>query len=254
MRIRVKGWGSLRGKSASWLSEPASARIAVYDSPHVAPRVVDIRAKNAREFIERLSEKVYTLAREQGGHIPYAVIREVVENLAHARFRDVVVSISEKGNCITISDQGPGIKDKEKALRPGYSTATEEMRSIIRGVGSGLSLVKESMRLLGGKLELDDNLERGLVVKLWLPEEGAEEEEGAMLTDRQKQVLLLLAEQGPAGPSVVARELGLSLATAYRDLAKLEEFGLAERVEGGKRAVTKKGLTVVDRLYTRPQA
>ena len=254
MRIRVKGWGTLR-KPKSWLSEPASARIAVYDSPHVAPRVVDIKAKNAKEFIDRLSERVYTLAREQGGHIPYAVIREVVENLAHARFRDVIVSISEKGNCITISDRGPGIRDKEKALRPGYSTATEEMRSIIRGVGSGLSLVKESMRLLGGRLELDDNLEKGLVVKLWLPEEEVEEEErGVALTDRQKQVLLLLAEQGPAGPSAVAKELGLSLATAYRDLARLEELGLAEKVEGGKRAVTKKGLTVVDRLYTRPQA
>lgn len=253
MRIKVKDWGSPKG-SRSWLSQPTSARVAVYDSPHVTPRVVDIKARSAKEFIDKLSERVYTLAREQGGHIPYAVIREVVENLAHARFRDVIVSISERGNCITISDRGPGIRDKEKAFRPGYSTATEEMRSIIRGVGSGLSLVRESMRHLGGGLELDDNLERGLVVKLWLPQEGAEEEEAMALTDRQKQVLLLLAEQGPAGPSAVAKELGLSLATAYRDLARLEELGLAEKGEGGRRAVTKKGLTVVDRLYTRPQA
>lgn len=253
MRIRVKGWGAL-GKPKRWLSGPASARIAVYDSPHIAPRVVDIGAKNAKEFIDRLSERVYTLAKEQGGHIPYAVIREVVENLTHALFRDVVVSISGRGNCITISDRGPGIEEKEKALQPGYSTATEEMRSLIKGVGSGLALVKESMRLLGGKLELDDNIEKGLVVKLWLPEEEAEEE-SLTLTDRQKQVLLLLAERGPVGPSGVAKELGLSLATAYRDLARLEEMGLAEKEKGkgGKRAVTEKGLTVVDRLYTRPQ-
>ena len=61
------------------------------------------------------------------------------------------------------------------------------------------------------------------------------------LTTRQKHVLALVLESGSAGPSIVSKELGVGLSTAYRDLASLEEMGLIQ-AEGGKRTLTTEGL------------
>ncbi len=43
---------------------------------------------------------------------------------------------------ITAQDTGPGIKDIEKALTPGWSTATDWIRSLGFGAGMGLPNVK----------------------------------------------------------------------------------------------------------------
>ena len=57
-------------------------------------------------------------------------------------------------------DQGPGIEDIEKAMKPGYSTADELARSMGFGAGMGLSNIKDNvdiMRLFSNgytKLEL----------------------------------------------------------------------------------------------------
>ncbi|GAG73600.1 unnamed protein product, partial [marine sediment metagenome] len=88
----------------------------------------------------------------------YVVIKEIVENLIHANFNEVVVSIYKDGNVIRISDQGPGITDKKKAILPGFTTAKEDMKRYIRGVGSGLPIAKESIELSGGSMNIDDNL------------------------------------------------------------------------------------------------
>jgi Mn-dependent DtxR family transcriptional regulator len=55
-------------------------------------------------------------------------------------------------------------------------------------------------------------------------------------------------ELGSAGPSAVARELSVALSTAYRDLASLEEAGLIVADESGKRALTERGITLLDSL------
>ena len=68
------------------------------------------------------------------------VMREIVENFIHARFVAPTISIMDNGNTIRFSDQGPGIKEKNRALEFGTSSATEEMKSFIRGVGFGLPL------------------------------------------------------------------------------------------------------------------
>jgi hypothetical protein len=99
-----------------------------------------------------------------GGRVPYSVINELVENYVHADFRGPVVSILDAGNTIRFSDQGPGIKDKEKAVEPGYTTASVDMKRYIRGVGSGLPLVRDSLSLNDGSLRIDDNLGSGTVV------------------------------------------------------------------------------------------
>jgi CBS domain-containing protein/anti-sigma regulatory factor (Ser/Thr protein kinase) len=51
---------------------------------------------------------------------------------------------------INISDDGPGIEDVELAMRPGYSTATENVRELGFGAGMGLVNIQrcvDSMRL-----------------------------------------------------------------------------------------------------------
>ena len=125
------------------VSEITSTRIAVYDDFLSAPRIIDIEPSDIARYIEEISSKTYELAQQKGSSIPYTVIREVCENFIHAQFKNPCISILEDGNTIKFTDQGPGITDKQRAQHPGFTSATSEMRKYIRGVGSGLPIVKD---------------------------------------------------------------------------------------------------------------
>lgn len=142
------------------------ARIAVYDDPSAAPRVVVIEPKGVREYLEEITATVVKLAKEQGSVIPFMVIREVVENFIHSYFRQPTISILDGGNTIRFSDQGPGIKEKSLALEYGTSSATEEMKQYIRGVGSGLPYVQQYLQDKGGSLTIEDNISGGTIVTI----------------------------------------------------------------------------------------
>lgn len=142
------------------------ARIAVYDDASAAPRVVVIEPQDVRSYLEEITATVTRLAREQGGTIPFMVIREIVENFIHAYFQAPTITILDGGNTIRFSDQGPGIKEKPLALEYGTSSATEEMKRYIRGVGSGLPYAQQYMEDKGGSLEVEDNISGGTVVTL----------------------------------------------------------------------------------------
>lgn len=263
------------------------ARVAVYDDAVVAPRVEEVWSENASEYIETLSTRVYHVVREQGGDIPYTVIREVSENFIHAHFAEPVVSVMDRGRTVRFADQGPGITDKEKALLPGFTTANGEMKRHIRGVGSGLPIVREYLSLSGGTLVIEDNLGSGAVITISVSPGGAPgstpkpqgaaapgsvdrhgREDGLLsldlkddrpsadppvakprLSTRQKQVLALVMETGSAGPSLVSRELGVGISTAYRDLASLEDIELISS-DGGKRRLTDAGMSYLDDLIS----
>jgi len=246
--------------SAATPPRASSARVAVYDALTAAPRVEDVGGHDARSFIEALSSRTYQLSHEAGGSLPYVVIREVVENLIHARFREVVVTVLDGGNTVRFADQGPGIADKDRVFLPGFSTATEEMKCVIKGVGSGLPVARECLTFSGGTILVEDNLGRGTVVTIRVdPPAAATQEEPEDLTSamsdsprltlRQKQVLSLVIELGAVGPTVVSRELSVGLSTAYRDLASLEEFGLIRSDESGKRVLTPTGVNSLDQLF-----
>jgi anti-sigma regulatory factor (Ser/Thr protein kinase) len=250
------------GLSAQPPQTGALGRIAVYDSLAAAPRVEDVVAADPQSFIETLAARVYGLAHEQGGTIPYTLIREIVENFIHAHFSEVVVTVLDRGDTIRFSDQGPGISDKEKAFLPGYSTATREMKQVIRGVGSGLPIVKECLSFSDGVIDVADNLGSGTVVTLRVdrrdrqavePAEAApsepDEPMGVRLSVRQKQVLSLAMELAAVGPTSVANELGVAVSTAYRDLAFLEEIGLIATDGAGKRALTDEGVAFLDQMF-----
>ena len=149
---------------------PTKARVAVYDDPKMAPRIIDIDPAPTAEYIEKLADCVDEQKRKLGGKIPYSAIREMSENFIHAQFSEVVVSILDEGNTIRFCDQGPGITNKEKATLPGFTSAIEPMKQYIRGVGSGLPLVKEYLDISHGSITIEDNLTTGAVVTLSMKE------------------------------------------------------------------------------------
>jgi anti-sigma regulatory factor (Ser/Thr protein kinase) len=232
---------------------PEAPRIAIYDTLTSPPRVVVVEEEDVPALIASLAEKTYHYCREQGGQIPYSVLQELIENLLHAYFRDVVITILDNGQTIRISDHGPGVEDKERAFLPGFTTATAQQRLIIRGVGSGLPLARESLQFLRGILTVEDNLGGGAVFTIKMPTTAHAEPAPAgvpavKLSTRQTKVLVLLMELGSAGPTQVARELGFSAATAFRELAVLQEMGLIHSLDGGKRALREEGLRLLESI------
>jgi hypothetical protein len=228
-------------------------RIAIYDTLTSPPRVIAVEEQDLPALIASLAEKTYHYCREQGGQVPYSVIQELMENLLHAYFRDVVITILDNGQTIRISDHGPGVDDKERAFQPGFTTATSEQRAIIRGVGSGLPLARESLQFLRGILTVEDNLGGGAVFTIKMPTapQPAAPPPGVpavKLTNRQTKILVLLMELGSAGPTQVAKELGFSAATAFRELAVLQEMGLIHSLDGGKRALREEGLRLLESI------
>ncbi|MGB4581337.1 MAG: ATP-binding protein [Coriobacteriia bacterium] len=256
--------GVPQSASATPVADPrssTSALVAVYDALTAPPRVEQLASVSAGDLIESLSARVYHLSREAGGQVPFVVIREIVENFIHAGFDEVVVSVLDGGHTLRFADQGPGIRDKDRVFLPGFTTATHEMKRVIKGVGSGLPVARECLSFSGGTIEVDDNLGSGTVVTLRMsapsPTAPAETEvvrdeyEPPALTLRQKQVLSLAMELGSLGPTVVARELSVGLSTAYRDLEHLAQHGLITADESGKRVLTEQGVRCLDALLGR---
>src|SRR2546428_7048767 len=236
-------------------TEP-EVRLAVYDSPLAAPRVVSLRGRDFHEFVGALAPRTYNFGRERGGRIPYIVIRDIIENRTPAYLQGAVISVLDDGNTTRISDQGPGVPDKEKALHPGFTTATPQMRRLIKGVGSGLPVAREQLAFLGGAIAIDNNLARGTVVTLTVGAESPKASPQVLEhpsrpepTPRQKKVLLLIAELGSAGPSAIAKELAVSQSTAYRELHLLARWRLVDSKGGGKRTLTEEGIAVLGEVF-----
>lgn len=285
--FQKKDLNKLDPSSTSSLIWPATfyAQLVIYDIMCNPPRVVTIEAKNFIDFIQQLTNETYTYASEKGGQIPFVAIREVVENIIHANLNNIVISILADGSTIRVADHGPGLHDKEKAFTPGFSTASLEMKHYIKGVGSGLAIAHEALRQSGGNIFIEDNLEKGIVVTLQIPTITSQIETPKNikiiskplpsftsshvwsqnhrkpqttfktkklidnLSSRQKKILLLVAEFNETGPSNIAKELNLSLSTAYRELVCLEELKLVTSLHSGKRTLTEEGLTFIGSIF-----
>lgn len=233
-------------------------RLAVYDDPLGPPQTEDIHADGAVDLIGQLSTRVYQLSQERGGRVPFLAIKEVVANLVHADFREVVVSLLEHGNVIKVADQGPGIPDKALAVEPGFTSAASNTKDMIPGVGAGLGVASAALEALGGSLQIDDNLVKGTVLTLSVPESDANAGSRAddspsappKLSTRQKKVLFIIVELGLVGPAQMAAELSVGLSTAYRDLQALERLDLIACDKQGKRYLTEFGVGSLDKIIS----
>ena len=83
--------------------------------------------------------------------IPSEIIRRVsiamyegeINMVIHAGGGEAVVSVCEDYVEIVLDDHGPGIENIEKAMMEGYSTATDNIRSLGFGAGMGLPNMKK---------------------------------------------------------------------------------------------------------------
>lgn len=270
---------------------PIISRIAVYDNLRSIPRIIDFSHDSIQGFLDEIPQKIYAFSHELGGKIPYTILKEIIENLIHANFKEIIITIMANGNHILISDQGPGITDKDKVFFPGFTSASKSMKKYIRGVGSGLPIVKEVIVFSGGSVDIEDNVKSGTVVSLMLgsfpesiktlPDDNYSQSvamsasgskkllpgytemqnsdnnapenatpankqprdnfENLRLSVRQTKILSLVLELEEIGPSKISKELGLSLATSFRELMVLEGAGMLILLGAGKRKLTARG-------------
>lgn len=239
----------------------ATARIALYDDLKSAPRITKIDPAPTNEFIEHLTTTIYEQSKLVGGKIPYTLIREVSENFIHAQFLEIVVSILDGGNTIRFADQGPGIKEKDKAQQPGFSSAIEPMKNYIRGVGSGFPIVKDYLDGQDGTIVIEDNIVAGAVVTISLDKklkDSYEKKKPASsqpvtipaipLSEREREFVSILQSEGSLGVSELASITGNAASTTYNTLKKLGEAGLVEKIGGQKRVLTDLGQQVASSL------
>ncbi len=252
-QAHVMNGGAFPGEAESqppfdynYISSPA--RIAIYDSLKTAPRVIQIQGGPTHEYIEHIASLTYKNAKEQGGMIPYTVIREVSENFIHAEFCEVVVSIFDQGNTIRFADQGPGIKNKDLVQEPGFSSAIEPMKRYIRGVGSGLPIVKDYLETSHGRIEIEDNVNQGSVVTISLVP--ASQKPATLpdppvfdLTENEEAILKELLPDKILGVSEINKLTGIAVSSVHTALSKMEELGLVQKVNK-KRSLTTQGKQV----------
>ncbi len=228
----------------------SSARIAILDDLKSTPRIVDIEPQATIDFIGELSSKIYSFSKEMGGRIAYSIIRQVSENLIHAAFKEIIVTIMPGGNTIKFADQGPGIKDKDKAIQPGFSSATKEMKQYIHGVGAGLPIALEYLKCENGSLIIEDNINTGTVVTLSLDKLNESIDTSPLvpnLSPRSINILKHLEDNDLSGVTDISKYLNLPLSSTHSELTKLENNGLISTI-GKKRTLTQLGKDVLKSL------
>jgi predicted transcriptional regulator len=229
------------------------------------PEVSEVSAASPQAASAKFSKMVMEKVKALGGRVPQEALRELVENLIHAEYRGVVISVLEEGNVVRISDKGPGIEHKERAFEFGFSGAAPVVQEI-RGVGAGLGIARAAAEKVGGTVTIEDNIGGGTVATVSVGEAAHTPniEKPALssvaqkkypdavpkmnISERQQKVLITVLECGEMGPSTVAEKLEISVSTAYRDLSVLEEHGLIVGTESGKREITPLGRDLVEAI------
>ena len=74
--------------------------------------------------------------------VSIAMYEGEINMVIHAGGGTATVTVSEQDITILLSDKGPGIKDIDKAMQEGFSTASDNVRSLGFGAGMGLPNMK----------------------------------------------------------------------------------------------------------------
>ena len=114
------------------------------------------------------SSKVKKRLRQLG--LPPEVIRRVaiamyeaeINMVIHANGGTIDVEITPQAIHIVFADTGPGIPDVEKAMREGYSTASNEVRELGFGAGMGLPNIKKN----ADEMKIDTRVGTGTTIDL----------------------------------------------------------------------------------------
>lgn len=253
-----------------------SVRVVAYPESG-EPEITEVSAGSPGSATAKLTRLIDRKVSESESGVPERAIRETIENLIHADYKGVVISVLDNGKTVRISDKGPGIASKSQAMEFGFSGAAEEALPQIRGVGAGLGIARAEMGKAGGGISIEDNIGGGAVVTISVAAEaGTEEtkdpatsEEKARethkpspkrkypdevprinISERQQNVLVTVLECGEVGPSTIAEKLEISVSTAYRDLSVLEDHGLVAGDDSGKRVISPLGKDYVEAIIS----
>lgn len=99
-------------------------------------------------------------------------VKNIVHNaLTHGDSPDGVIEVhltrATDGYCLRVSDSGPGVADD---VLNDVGSRFKTSRSSQGGAGLGLAIVKQVVDSHGGRLELSNRKDGGLLVEMWLPE------------------------------------------------------------------------------------
>ena len=94
--------------------------------------------------------------------VSIAMYEGEINMVIHAGGGEAIVTVSEESITIKLVDKGPGIKDIEKAMQEGYSTAPDNVRSLGFGAGMGLP----NMRRYTDDLKITTEIGKGTVVDM----------------------------------------------------------------------------------------
>ena len=75
--------------------------------------------------------------------VAIAMYEGEINMVIHAQGGEITVSITPEKIVMVLADVGPGIPDVELAMRAGYSTAPDAIRSLGFGAGMGLPNMKK---------------------------------------------------------------------------------------------------------------
>lgn len=94
--------------------------------------------------------------------IVVALYEGEVNIVAHAKRGMIDVTILPEKVHIKLTDEGPGIKDIELAMKEGYSTASQKVREMGFGAGMGLPNMKKN----ADRLNIESTPGVGTIVEL----------------------------------------------------------------------------------------
>jgi serine/threonine-protein kinase RsbT len=102
-------------------------------------------------------------------NIPADLIKKIVVALyeaevnvvAHAYRGEVLIAITTSSIVCVIEDNGPGIAEIDKAMQPGWSTASQAVREMGFGAGMGLPNIKKNT----DRLEIASEVDKGTRVE-----------------------------------------------------------------------------------------
>ena len=94
--------------------------------------------------------------------VAIAMYEGEINMVIHAQGGEITVSITPEKIVMVLADVGPGIPDVELAMRAGYSTAPDAIRSLGFGAGMGLP----NMKRCSDDMQIDTQVGVGTTVTM----------------------------------------------------------------------------------------
>ncbi len=95
-------------------------------------------------------------------NVSIAMYEGEINMVIHAGGGEIDVEISPEVISIVLTDRGPGIEDVALAMKEGYSTASDNIRSLGFGAGMGLPNIKKYT----DEMVIDTKVGAGTVIRL----------------------------------------------------------------------------------------